>query len=341
MHQRYVDDTNIAAKETEVGARYDGEKLIMDATTIQEDAGIPADERTMRILQQVAGHIHPSIRLTIDYPSRHANGKVPMLDIQMWIAEINGVKKIMYEHYEKEMTTKAVIHEKSAISTQTKRTVLSQEILRILLHCCEYLKWEDVCVHINNFLKKMQYSGYSKPFRYNAVNSALNTLKIIKQKKELGIRPINRTKDWRWEERAKEKEEKKTVWYKNGGFDSVLFIPSTPEGKLKSMYQHEIARSGMRIKVIEKTGATLKSRLQVSNPFKTQRCGRESCFVCTSGGTGNCNSEGITYNLKCKTECETKDIYRGESSGNAYTRGDEHLTNLNNRDLRQSPLWRH
>ena len=45
--------------------------------------------------------------------------------------------------------------------------------------------------------------------------------------------------------------------------------------------------------------------------------------------------------LKCKTECETKDIYRGESSGNAYTRGDEHLTNLNNRDLRQSPLWRH
>ena len=57
------------------------------------------------------------------------------------------------------------------------------------------------------------------------------------------------------------------------------------------------------------------------------------------GGTGNCNSEGITYNLKCKTECETKD--RGESSGNGYTRGDEHLTNLNNRDLRQSPLWRH
>ena len=39
--------------------------------------------------------------------------------------------------------------------------------------------------------------------------------------------------------------------------------------------------------------------------------------------------------------CIRDSIYRCESSGNAYTRGDEHLTNLNNRDLRQSPLWRH
>ena len=83
MHQRYVDDTNVAAKETAIGARYDGERLIANETTIAEDESEPPDKRTMQILQTVASYIHPSIRLTIDYPSKHADRKVPILDVKM------------------------------------------------------------------------------------------------------------------------------------------------------------------------------------------------------------------------------------------------------------------
>ena len=32
-------------------------------------------------------------------------------------------------------------------------------------------------------------------------------------------------KDWRRDERIEEKEKKKKDWYKEGGFDSVLFAP--------------------------------------------------------------------------------------------------------------------
>ena len=121
----------------------------------------------------------------------------------------------------------------------------------------------------------------------------------------------------------------------------MLFVPATPNGQLKSSYQKEISKSGFRIKVIEKTGATLKSKLQVSNPFRQQRCGREECFVCTSGGTGNCNTEGINYTIKCLGECEEKDQYKGESARNAYTRGMKHLADLNGHNTANSPLWRH
>ena len=77
--------------------------------------------------------------------------------------------------------------------------------------------------------------------------------------------------------------------FKEGGFDSVLFVPSTPDGKLKRAYQKEITRSGHRIKVVEKTGTTLKRQLQTSNPFKPQQCGGkigkgESGATHTSGG---------------------------------------------------------
>ena len=100
-------------------------------------------------------------------------------------------------------------------------------------------------------------------------------------------------------------------------------------------------KSGFRIKVVEKTGATIKSQLQVSNPFKPKRCGRAECFVCSSGGAGNCYTEGITYRINCESECNDKDIYKGESAGNAYTRGLQHQDNLRLKDVTNSPLWRH
>ena len=138
-----------------------------------------------------------------------------------------------------------------------------------------------------------------------------------------------------------EKIRKKRTWYKDGGFDSVLFVPSTPGGELKHAYQKVITKSGHRIKVVEKTGTTLKRQLQVSNPFRPQQCGRDDCFVCSSGGGGNCHSEGITYEIGCEGGCGTGDEYKGESSGNAYTRGGEHLYNLRARNVTNSPLWRH
>ena len=100
-----------------------------------EDEGVADDERTMKVIQSVASYIHPSIKLTNDYPSIHEDGKVPMLDVKMWIETVEGRRVVLYEHYEKEMATKAVVNAKSALPMQTKRTVLTQEMLRRLLHC--------------------------------------------------------------------------------------------------------------------------------------------------------------------------------------------------------------
>ena len=75
LHERYVDDTNAVTKQTPRGARYDGERItITEAATI-EDENIPDDERTMKLIQAIANTIHPSIRMTIDYPSKYADRK--------------------------------------------------------------------------------------------------------------------------------------------------------------------------------------------------------------------------------------------------------------------------
>ena len=96
------------------------------------------------------------------------------------------------------------------------------------------------------------------------------------------------------------------------------------------------------MKVVERTGRTLKSQLQTSNPFKEPSCGREDCLLCTTFGQGNCNTEGVTYMLDCASEEQfEKGQYRGETGGNTYTRGQEHTARLAARDLNKSPLWRH
>ena len=151
IHERYIDDTNTATKQTEKGARYDGRNVVITDETRNEDEGMADDERTMIFLQSVANSIHASIRMTIDYPSRYGDGKVPMLNVRMWIEEIEGSRFILYEHYEKEMATKAVIHASSAVPYKMKRTVLTQDMLRIMLHCSRRLTWETVRQHLNNF----------------------------------------------------------------------------------------------------------------------------------------------------------------------------------------------
>ena len=178
----------------------------------------------------------------------------------------------MYEHYTKEVATKAVINAKSALPTESKRTILTQELLRIMTNCSENLQIETREKHMNNFLKRLQYSGFDKEFRYDVVNAANNAYKKINQKVEEGVRKLHRPKE------------------------TVIFVPYTESSKLKKMYQNEIKKSNCKIKVVEKSGRTLKSILKKTNPFKEDRCKRQDCFICSSEGSGQCDRANITYN---------------------------------------------
>ena len=102
-----------------------------------------SDERTMALIEQVGNDIHPSIQREIDYPSKHQGGKLPILDLKVWVEsrekkterQVGKVSVIMYEFHSKCMASKAVINARSALSWSTKRTVLTQEVLRVLMNC--------------------------------------------------------------------------------------------------------------------------------------------------------------------------------------------------------------
>ena len=93
---------------------------------------------------------------------------------------------------------------------------------------------------------------------------------------------MHRLKGWKRDERGVEKSGKRDDWYKRGGDEVVIFVPATPGSQLQKKYQSEIRNKGYKIKLVEKTGTTLKKVPQKSNPFKQQRCGKENFFLPTT-----------------------------------------------------------
>ena len=340
--KRYVDDVNHALRELPLGTRYIHGVLSVVEAEVEEDRKISGDKRTMEMVKQIGNEIHPSIQLEIDYPSNYEDNKMPILDLKAWVETKDGSTRIVHQHYAKDVSSNAVVHAKSALAWSAKRSILTQEVLRVLLNCSPDLRWEERAQHASVMVLRMQYSGYTRKFRAEVVESALKAYDIILTQVREGVRPLYRPYEWNREERDREKREKRLGWYKKGGYDSVIFVPSSPGSELQRRYQQEIDHQGIRIRAVECAGRTLKGALQRSNPFRGASCSRESCFVCDSGGRGSCEKEGVRYQIECLgcDEEEKKSIYVGETSRNTYTRGLEHLSELNGR-VPQSVLWRH
>ena len=344
LYKRYVDDINDMMKAVQPGTRYNARTNTLSVTEegIVADVGKKDDERTMNIFKAVGESIHESVKLTIDFPSKHTDGKMPSLDLKLWLEEREGGRiTLMYEHYEKDISSKYVIHAKSAMPMKSKLTILTQEMIRILTHCSPFTPWEGMCEHVNKFMRKLQFSGYSKKFRYHVADSGIKAFRHLIIQATEGIRPINRPRNWNKEERERQKKEKKTRWYKRDGFESVMFIPATPDGKLRKIYQQKVTEKGFLIKVVEMLGKKVKHALQKTNPFKEETCGKTDCFPCTTGSRGDCRKESATYRIECEDDaCGENNIYNGETGSNTYTRGKEHLSALQSRDERNC-LWRH
>ena len=172
----------------------------------------------------------------------------------------------------------------SALNMGTKLTGSTQEALRVLLNCSRDLPWENKQTHLDQLSLRMQFSGYTKEFRFHVMSSAVKAHNTLMQKELNGDRPVYRSsQDWNKFERRQQKEQKKNDWYKKGGCDSVMFIPATPGSALKKSYDQIVRDEYLKIRVVEKSGISLRQKLQRSNPFKPRTCSRSDCFICTTG----------------------------------------------------------
>ena len=277
----------------------------------------------MRKCIEVADNIHPSIKVTGDIPSNYNDKRLPILDLKVWIGEVKpNIFKIITAHYIKDVSTRAVINNRSSHPLRMKKNVMINEVMRILRNCNEYCPWDEVAHHISYFMKRLQFSGYDQVFRYETVRIAM---------KKHGARKEDNTTP------NKNKKDKNKWFRKDDEVEAVMFVQATKDESLKKEVQQCADKNKLKLKVIEKVDNNLRKELQRSNPFKGETCGRATCKICELETGVNCRTRGCIYELRCK-ECERR--YRGQTSNSADERVSQHFDDWT-RKIETCPLHRH
>ena len=103
--------------------------------------------------------------------------------------------------YEKPTKNPKVILADSAISSASKRTILTQECIRMLRNTKVELGEKCRNKHLSNFMVKLKNSGYGEKYRKEILDSALKGFNKMLEEDRNGTKPLFRNRSWNKEER--------------------------------------------------------------------------------------------------------------------------------------------
>ena len=126
--------------------------LVVQEDQIELDKTIPEDERTAELLTKIANSIHKSISVKADFPSKNRNGRMPLLDLKVWVGDDGLVK---FSFYSKECSSKFLIPFHSAQSIGMKKRMLANEAFRRLVNISPDLPWVESVRVMDEFCVKM------------------------------------------------------------------------------------------------------------------------------------------------------------------------------------------
>ena len=262
-----------------------------------------------------------------------------MSNNEQWIqkVEVDREEKsqIMFSHYEKPMASRMLIHRESAQPMKSKLNILITYLVRVMRNVSRKCLDQEREEKIQLFIRKMQYSGYSKKERFHVYQKAKQRYEEMIKKNNDGTQPLYRSRNWNRAERVKNKAEKRSTWFRKGNnAEAVFFVDATPNEELAKRCRDAFSSSGFNIKVVEKNSRTVKRTLVKSNPFKTNNCQRASCELCSTDNKLNCKTRDVVYKISCAgvnnqgKSCEEID-YIGETSRSLAERFTEHSKMIN------------
>ena len=145
-----MDDSNRIAVVPPAGWKYDRtqKKLIECEGENENEDDQPEDERMAKVLVEIANDVMDCIKMEVDTPSRNQDEKLPILDMKVWTSADGNVA---FQHYEKAVSSKAVLHAQSAHPSACKRSVHVQETVRRPLNSVKIF-----CAIFNNTKHKIK-----------------------------------------------------------------------------------------------------------------------------------------------------------------------------------------
>ena len=114
--------------------------------------------------------VFPFMNFTVELGEDFVDGKLPSLDINIWVAE---GRIIMYEFFEKMMASNLMVEAKSALSKEVKMATLSEEMAGRLRNTSLRLNPQRRLEILEHACVKMKTSEHSEDFMIMAVERGI------------------------------------------------------------------------------------------------------------------------------------------------------------------------
>ena len=242
---KYVDDTFPEVETLRRGSRWDKQKdcLTWSYEKQTEDIAnnISPDHVTGEVLRDMGNSIFPFIQVTLDLPEDHPEGKVPLLDTQVWVEHGEGVEEYYYaqeererlihqgtnplppppttpkgrdhlrhDFYSKPMASKLVLDKASALSGNTKTSTLVDDIQRRMRNTDRMASPAKRGAILSEAMLKMRDSGYNLQARKDVLIRGLTGYYRKVEVERAGGQKVNRPRKTgafqrRWKEIQKHK----------------------------------------------------------------------------------------------------------------------------------------
>ena len=164
MVAKYVDDVNVVCDVVSPGWMWLEGSLQWKEDWERQDksSGVSPEVRTANIILEAAEMQVQWLKFTYDLPELYENGKVPMLDVEMWVDKTQEESDVlMWNFFEKSSSSSRVLQATSAYGWRSKLVVMNMEMFRRQRNTCRQVTVKQRVAIMNEFVKKLRISGYS------------------------------------------------------------------------------------------------------------------------------------------------------------------------------------
>ena len=206
------------------GWRWCEDEFVFTEGWRQEDmnSGVCDAARTTRELVKAMNSLVSFLQFEGEDASMFSSKKLPTLDTQLWVDQTD--RQIRFEFYEKPTVPNRVLQKDTALSEQSIRTSLTQEVVRRLKNTCAETSCEDRSAMLSKFSQKLVNSGHSvASAQYILVHGAIRYTQLVRNSlldaNHPEYKPLYCDKSYNTANRRLHKLLSKTGWYEE---DSVV-----------------------------------------------------------------------------------------------------------------------
>ena len=211
----YVDDGRNMIEILPLGVRFDEKEMIfkyLEKWEIEDKmGGMTGRQRTKLEVGKCMNAINPDLNFTLELSDEFKDKRLPTLSFSLWEEEWG----VNHSYFEKEVKSQVLLMERSAMSKNSKFSIMSNELKRRLEVLNEKIGKAEKIQIVNKYTQQLKNSGYGRRQIWEIIVSALRNYERKEKERKREKKPKFRHGRDTVGIRTRKKLLENITWFKN------------------------------------------------------------------------------------------------------------------------------